>query len=294
MYTNILYETQGPIATLTVNRPQKRNAVNNATAEEIDQALTQVENNPDLRVLILTGAGDKAFVAGADIGELDKRDTIRGRKESRRRQEIYTRIELLEIPSIAAINGYAFGVGCEIALACIFRLASEKAKMGQLEINLGIIPGAGGTQRLPRLIGKAHAAELILTGKIIKAEEAYRIGLVNQVVSPDKLMDDQALIVKTEQGLAIILGCAHRGMINTLYHAQQLTGTDTIHTVIGGAHLINASEERLWQTIAALKDIGVQRLGLCHCTDLPAAGVLAQEFGEKFFFNKAGTVTEFV
>jgi len=111
---------------------------------------------------------------------------------------------------------------------------------------------------------------------------------------PDKLMDDQALIVKTEQGLVVILGCAHRGMVNTLYYAQQLTGSATIHTVIGGAHLINASEERLWQTIAALKDIGVQRLGLCHCTDLPAAAVLAQEFGEKFFFNKAGTVTEFV
>ena len=111
---------------------------------------------------------------------------------------------------------------------------------------------------------------------------------------PDKLMDDQALIVKTEQGLVVILGCAHRGMVNTLYHAQQLTGSDKIYAVIGGAHLINASEERLWQTIAALKEMGVQRLGLCHCTDLPAASVLAQEFGEKFFFNKAGTVTEFV
>ena len=111
---------------------------------------------------------------------------------------------------------------------------------------------------------------------------------------PDKVMDDQALIVKTEQGLAVILGCAHRGMVNTLYHAQQLTRSDKIYAVIGGAHLINASEERLWQTIAALKEMGVQRLGLCHCTDLPAASVLAQEFGEKFFFNKAGTVTEFV
>jgi 7,8-dihydropterin-6-yl-methyl-4-(beta-D-ribofuranosyl)aminobenzene 5'-phosphate synthase len=109
---------------------------------------------------------------------------------------------------------------------------------------------------------------------------------------PDKVMDDQALIVKTEQGLVIILGCAHRGMINTLYHARQLTGTEKIHTVVGGSHLINASEERLWQTIAALRELGVQRLGLCHCTDLPAASVLAQEFGESFFFNKAGTVIE--
>jgi 7,8-dihydropterin-6-yl-methyl-4-(beta-D-ribofuranosyl)aminobenzene 5'-phosphate synthase len=107
---------------------------------------------------------------------------------------------------------------------------------------------------------------------------------------PDKVLDDQALIVKTKQGLVIILGCAHRGMINTLTHAQQIAGIAEIHAVIGGSHLISASEERLWQTIAALKDLGVHRLGLCHCTDLPAAGLLAQEFGEHFFFNKAGTV----
>ena len=107
---------------------------------------------------------------------------------------------------------------------------------------------------------------------------------------PDKVLDDQALIVKTKQGLVVILGCAHRGMINTLYHAQQIAGTAEIHAVIGGSHLISASEERLWQTIAALKDLGVQKLGLCHCTDLPAAAVLAQEFGEHFFFNKAGTI----
>ena len=107
---------------------------------------------------------------------------------------------------------------------------------------------------------------------------------------PDKVLDDQALIVKTKQGLVVILGCAHRGMINTLYHAQQIAGTPEIHAVIGGSHLISASEERLWQTIAALKDLGVHRLGLCHCTDLPAAAVLAQEFGEHFFFNKAGTI----
>jgi len=108
----------------------------------------------------------------------------------------------------------------------------------------------------------------------------------------DKVMDDQALIVKTEQGLVIVLGCAHRGMINTLYHARQLAGEETIHTVVGGSHLINTSEERLWQTIDALRQLQVQRLGLCHCTDLPAASVLAQEFGENFFFNKAGTVVE--
>jgi len=107
---------------------------------------------------------------------------------------------------------------------------------------------------------------------------------------PDKLLDDQALVVKTEVGLVVILGCAHRGMVNTLYHAKQLTGVDKIHTVIGGSHLMNASEERLWQTIDALRGLGIQRMGLCHCTDLPVASLMAQEFGEVFFFNKAGTV----
>ena len=109
---------------------------------------------------------------------------------------------------------------------------------------------------------------------------------------PDQVMDDQALIVKTKQGLTVILGCAHRGMINTLYHAKHIAGDEKIYAVIGGSHLISASEERLWQTIAALKELGVQKLGLCHCTDLPAASVLAQEFGDKFFFNKAGNVIQ--
>jgi enoyl-CoA hydratase len=197
MYTNILYETKGPIATLTVNRPQKRNAVNNATAEEIDQALAQVENNPDLRVLILTGAGDKAFVAGADIGELDKRDTIRGFFNDTATTEIYTRIELLEIPSIAAINGWALGTGLELAMACTMRIASAKASLGQPEVKLGIIPGAGGTQRLPKLVGVGRAMEIILTGDPVSAEQALAMGLVNRVVEPEQLMDDVMKLART-------------------------------------------------------------------------------------------------
>lgn len=197
MYTNILYETEGPIATLTINRPRKRNAVNNATVEEIDQALTQVENNPDLRVLILTGAGEKAFVAGADIHELDKRDTIRGRSETRRRQEIYTRIEQLEIPSIAAINGWALGTGLELAMACTLRVASAKAALGQPEVKLGIIPGAGGTQRLPKLVGLGRAMEIILTGDPVSAEQALALGLVNRVVEPGQLMEEVTNLART-------------------------------------------------------------------------------------------------
>jgi enoyl-CoA hydratase len=197
MYTNILYETEGPIATLTINRPQKRNAVNNATVAEIDQALAQVENDPDLRVLILTGAGEKAFVAGADIRELDKRDTIRGRTESRRRQEVYTRFEQLEIPSIAAINGWALGTGLELAMACTLRVASATASLGQPEVKLGIIPGAGGTQRLPKLLGVGRAMEMILTGDPVSAEQALAMGLVNRVVEPGQLMQEVGQLART-------------------------------------------------------------------------------------------------
>ena len=188
MDKNILFEIDGAIAKLTINRPDKRNAVDNATVEEIDQVLAQVEQNPEIRVLILTGAGDKAFVAGADIHELDKRDTLRGRSETRRRQEVYTRIEQLEIPSIAAINGWALGTGLELAMACTLRVASSKAGLGQPEVKLGITPGAGGTQRLPKLVGMGRAMEMILTGDPIKAEQALAIGLVNKVVEPDQLL----------------------------------------------------------------------------------------------------------
>ncbi len=197
MYENILFETVGPIARLTVNRPDKRNAVNNATVEEIDQALARVETEADLRVLIVTGAGDKAFVAGADIRELDKRDTIRGRSETRRRQEVYTRIEQLDIPSIAAINGWALGTGLELAMACTLRVASSKASLGQPEVKLGIIPGAGGTQRLPKLVGLGRAMELILTGDPVTAEAALAMGLVNKVVAPDQLMIEVQKLAET-------------------------------------------------------------------------------------------------
>jgi len=139
------------------------------------------------------------------------------------------------------------------------------------------------------------AEDIMTTGEIPMVTTFEKIDAAlfveeNSAWKPDKVLDDQALIVKTKHGLVVILGCAHRGMINTLYHAQQITGTSEIHAVIGGSHLISASAEHLWQTVAALKDLGVQRLGLCHCTDLPAAALLAQEFGEHFFFNKAGTI----
>lgn len=197
MFENIILEFDGPLATLVINRPEKMNAVNNATADEIDGALDEVSKNSDLRVLILTGSGEKAFVAGADIHELAKRDTILGRSETRRRQEIYTRIEQLEIPSIAAINGWALGTGLELAMACTIRLASKRAKLGQPEVKLGIIPGAGGTQRLPKLVGMGRAMEMILTGDPVDAQRAYEMGLVNSVVAPEELMNSARALAKT-------------------------------------------------------------------------------------------------
>ncbi len=190
MFEYIKLEYDGAIAVLTVNRPEKRNAVNNATVEEIDRALSELEKNAGVRVLIVTGAGDKSFIAGADINELARRDTLLGRSESRRRQEIYTRIETMEIPSIAAINGFAVGTGLELAMACTLRVAASSAKLGQPEVKLGIIPAAGGSQRLPRLIGMGRAMEMILTGEPITAEQALSIGLVNRVTALESLMEE--------------------------------------------------------------------------------------------------------
>ncbi len=186
--SELLLEKDGNIAFITFNRPDVHNALNNAMVEGLAMALDDIAGDERMRCIILTGAGEKSFLSGSDITELSKRTTLTGVEVSQKRQALLARLENFHLPSIAAVNGYAFGVGCEIALACTIRLASSRAKFGQLEINLGIIPGAGGTQRLPRLIGKARASELILLGKVIDAEEAYRMGLVNRVSAPEDLI----------------------------------------------------------------------------------------------------------
>jgi len=186
----LLFEKRDGVAYITFNRPAVHNALNNAMVAGLETALAHIENDPEVRVVILTGAGEKSFLAGSDIKEISTRTPLQGVENSRRRQGALTRLERLPVPSIAAINGFAFGVGCEIAMACTLRVASARAKFGQLEINLGIVPGAGGTQRLPRLVGKGKALELILTGKIIAADEALKIGLVNAVAEPGDLMDN--------------------------------------------------------------------------------------------------------
>ncbi len=183
---NVLYTVEGNIGIATLNRPEKLNALDSNTRAELKEIVERAEK--EVRVLIITGSG-RAFAAGADINELVKRDPIMAIEASKLGTELFSRIEELEIPVIAAINGLALGGGLELAMACDIRIASSKAKFGQPEINIGIFPGAGGTQRLPRLVGMGMAKKMVLTGEMIGAEEAYRIGLVEEIVEPEKLMD---------------------------------------------------------------------------------------------------------
>ncbi|HET9942311.1 MAG TPA: enoyl-CoA hydratase-related protein [Terriglobia bacterium] len=188
MYQHLLYASHDSIATITVNRPSVRNALNVATLSELQTAFEQVKADPAVRVVILTGAGEKAFVAGADISEIAGLDAVSGAEFSRRGQAVFDSMESLGKPVIAAVNGYALGGGCELAMACTLRIASESAVFGQPEVKLGLIPGYGGTQRLPRLIGKGRALQLLLTGETIPASEALRLGLVDAVVPPESLL----------------------------------------------------------------------------------------------------------
>jgi len=187
-FQNLLYEKKNSIAYVTVNRPKVLNALNMATMEELRTAFADIKNDASIRVAILIGSGEKAFIAGADIGELAKHDAVSGKEYTHRGQSVLDLIENLGKPVIACINGFALGGGCEIAMACTMRLASTNAKLGQPEVKLGIIPGYGGTQRLPRLVGKGIAMQMVLAGEMITAEEAHRIGLVNEVVAPAELI----------------------------------------------------------------------------------------------------------
>jgi len=188
-FTAISLSVDDSIATITINRPDKLNALNDATIAELGDAIEDVGRRDDVGGVIVTGAGTKAFVAGADIAELSTQGPLDGRRRAQRGQQIFSRFERSRKPVIAAVNGYALGGGCELALACHIRIAADTARFGLPEVKLGIAPGYGGTQRLPRLVGKGRALELILTGGMIDASEAYRIGLVNQVVPASELVE---------------------------------------------------------------------------------------------------------
>jgi enoyl-CoA hydratase len=195
-YENILFEKKDGIAYVTFNRPKVMNALNRKTVEELRDALLDARDDSSVRVLILTGAGEKSFVAGADIGELAQRTPVDGKDFSLFGQSVFHLLETLGKPSICAINGFALGGGCELAISCTIRLASKTAKLGQPEVKLGIIPGYGGSQRLARLCGKGVAHELCLTGEMITAEEAQRIGLVNHIYEPAELLPAAEALAK--------------------------------------------------------------------------------------------------
>src|SRR5271163_2886970 len=220
-FENILFEKKGSIAYVTVNRPKVLNALNMATMEELRAAFHEIKTDSAIRVAILTGAGEKAFIAGADIGELARQDAVSGKEYAHRGQAVLDLIENLGKPVIACINGFALGGGCELALACTMRLASESAKFGQPEVKLGIIPGYGGTQRLPRLVGKGIAMQLVLAGEMISAQEAHRIGLVNEVTTAAELIPRaeaiaQKIIANAPLAVQYAMEAVNKGLEMTL------------------------------------------------------------------------------
>jgi enoyl-CoA hydratase len=209
-YKNILFEIKNNVGLVTVNRPDKLNALNGETINELEDVFSSIKNNPEVFVVVITGSGEKAFVAGADIAELNKLDVLSAKEFSEKGNRVYRMIETLDKPVIAAVNGFALGGGCELALACHIRIASDNAKFGQPEVNLGIIPGYGGTQRLARVVNSARALEMILTGDLVSAEEAYRIGLVNKVYPQSELLNStfdlaNKIISKGQQAIRLAL-----------------------------------------------------------------------------------------
>jgi enoyl-CoA hydratase len=215
--TTLLVDRDGAVARVTINRPAVLNAMSSQTLDELEATLTTLGRDESVRVVVITGAGEKAFVAGADINELAQQSPTSGRAHAIRGQQVFDLIEQLGKPTIAAINGYALGGGCEMAMACTLRIAADTARLGQPEINLGLIPGYGGSQRLPRLIGAGAALEMLLTGQPITAQDAYRLGLVNRVVPAADLESEvralaNLLASKPPVAMRYIIEAVHRGL----------------------------------------------------------------------------------
>ncbi len=229
-YENLLVERDGGVLTITINRPKVLNALNGTTLAELASAIDDAGTDAGVRVVVITGSGDRAFVAGADINELAALTPVGGQEHGRRGQLLFERIDRLGKPVIAAINGFALGGGCELAMACTVRLAADTAKLGQPEINLGLIPGFAGTQRLARLVGRGRALEMLLTGQPISADEAWRIGLVNRVVPAAELATEVrtlavALASKPAVAVRFILEAVTNGLDMAERDAEQYEAT---------------------------------------------------------------------
>jgi enoyl-CoA hydratase len=221
MYNNLKLEQQDGILTITINRASKMNALNIETVKEIKEAMQEVYDDDLIKGVIITGEGEKAFVAGADIAEIAELNELNGRRFAERGQETFDLIEFCTKPVIAAVNGFALGGGCELAMACHIRIASDNARFGQPEVNLGIIPGYGGTQRLTQLVGKGKALELMMTGDMISAQEAYGYGLVNHVVASGDLMAKcveimHKITAKAPLAVGLVIDC-----VNAVYDKEE-------------------------------------------------------------------------
>ena len=229
-FENLLIEHAAGVATVTINRPKVLNALNGATLDELRRAILALKHDEAVRVVVITGAGEKSFIAGADINELAVQTPVSGREHARKGQHILDLIEHMGKPVIAAINGFALGGGCELAMACTLRIAADTARLGQPEINLGIIPGYAGTQRLARLIGRGRALELLLTGDHVTAQEAHRLGLVNRVVPAAELKNEvakvaAALSAKAPVAMRYIIDAVNKGLDMPLAEAQTFEAT---------------------------------------------------------------------
>jgi len=231
MYEHLLMETKGQVAIVTINNPKSLNALNSATLAELNVCLAEIEKSKDIRVVIVTGSGAKAFVAGADISEMVNATAAEGRAMALLAKEAFYRLEKMPQATIAAVNGYALGGGCELAMSCDIRVAAENAVFGQPECGLGILPGFGGTQRLARLVGKGRAKELIFTCDKIDAQEAYRIGLANKVVPKEELLDAcmamaEKMLSKGSYAISLAKMCIETGMDTDLNSGLNMEATN--------------------------------------------------------------------
>ena len=230
-YQTILFTLENGICIITINRPEKLNALNAAVLSDLDNALNEIQSNPEIKTVIITGAGPKAFVAGADITEFNGLNKEEAMALAKRGQDVFFKIENSKKPIVAAVNGFALGGGCELAMACHFRLCSENAKFGQPEVNLGLIPGYGGTQRLTQLIGKGKSMELQMTAHLIDANEAFQLGLVNHVTTADSLLErtkDILLVIQSKAPIAIgkVIECVNVALVNDSAYTNGKSGFD--------------------------------------------------------------------
>jgi enoyl-CoA hydratase len=249
-FENLLVDRDGAVAVVTINRPKVLNALNSQTIAELSRVFDELGADDGVRAIVLTGAGEKSFVAGADINELAVLTPAEGKEHARKGQALFDRIERLGKPVIAAINGFALGGGCELAMACTIRLAADSARLGQPEINLGIIPGYAGSQRLPRLVGKGRALEMLLTGDMISAARAYEIGLVNRVVPAADLLTEARKLAAT---LASKAPLATRYIIEAVNHGAEMSQADAQFLEASLFGLVASSEDAKEGTRAFLE-----------------------------------------